>query len=99
MQPHLDGEEGNDERYDIGEHVERVGHQGHRVGDIANDDLDQEEGRRHAKHEQQPAPAPKPHPVAAAPHLLAAVHCMLPAGREHHLQQLGQLSLCAAFMP
>ena len=39
---------------DIAEHVEAVGDEGHAVGEVADDELDQHEGGGHAQHPQQP---------------------------------------------
>ena len=42
---HPDGEESDDERDDVGEHVEGVGDESHGVSDVADDDLDEEVSR------------------------------------------------------
>ena len=52
---HLDTDEGDDEGDDIAEHVEGVGHEGHRVGHVARDDLDEEEDARQADHGEEAA--------------------------------------------
>ena len=39
---------------DVAEHVEAVGDEGHAVGEVADDELDQHEGGGHAQHPQQP---------------------------------------------
>ena len=42
------------QRYDVTEHMEAVSHERHAVGHVANDEVDEHEGGRHAEHPQQP---------------------------------------------
>lgn len=51
--PYLDTEKSYGQSQDVAEHVEAVRHEGHGVGDVAHDQLHQEEGGRHAEHSQQ----------------------------------------------
>ena len=41
------------QRDDVTEHVEAVGDERHAVGHVADDELDEHEGGRHAEHPQQ----------------------------------------------
>ncbi len=52
---HLDAYERDDERGDVAQHVERIGDQRHRVGHVADDDLDEEEGAGEPEHGHQAA--------------------------------------------
>ena len=51
----MDTDEGDDEGDDVAEHVEGVCHEGHRIGHVARDDLDEEEDARQADHGEEAA--------------------------------------------
>ena len=44
----------------IAEHMEAVSHEGHAVGEVADDQLDEHEGGGHGEHSQQPRLRPAP---------------------------------------
>ena len=47
---------GDDEGDDVAEHVEGVGHEGHRVCPVADDELDQHEAAGHGEHGEDARP-------------------------------------------
>ena len=51
-----DTDVGDDEGDHVTEHVEGVGHEGHRVGEVAHDELDQHEAGGHGEHAEDPGP-------------------------------------------
>ena len=60
MGSQVNGSLTNNQRDDVAEHVEAVGDEGHAVGEVADDELDQHEGGGHAEHPQQPGLGPAP---------------------------------------
>ncbi len=53
LRRHPDRDEGDDQGRDVGQHVERVRHQGHWIGQMADNDFDEEKARREKKHRHQ----------------------------------------------
>ncbi len=71
------GNKGDDESGNVAEHVEAVGDQGHGVGHVADDDLDEEVARRQQEHAYQPRLVAEPHRLQA--HLIPAASNELPS--------------------
>ena len=51
-----DADVGDNEGDDVTEHVEGVGHEGHGVGEVTHDELDQHEAGRHGEHAEDTGP-------------------------------------------
>ena len=71
---HSHGNESNYKGSDVRKHVKAVSNKGHGVGDVSDDDLDEEEGGGEAEHADQPAFLPRElalPPACALPHLVA----------------------------